>query len=316
MFDNYKDSQNNIYYMIKNSIKLNRISHAYLIDSNNFGDIKNLISSLVKLFACPYNYSNTKNCGNCNQCSRIDNGNYSEVRYIYPDGMNIKKDQLLELQEEFNLSSIEGRYRIYVIWNCEKMNVQASNSMLKFLEEPNSNIIAILVTSNVDELLPTIVSRCQYIKLNNFDLYSDSTLLNVKRILNECLISDSVDDERLDFFICSVLDFVLFFEENGIDTLIYLKKLWYDVFTDRNGYLFGFQLIIQLYYDILKYKLNGEFHFYMDYKEKVIRIAEKLNFFQIIRRILLYLENLELVRYNLNLNLLMDHLIIELGESI
>jgi len=60
---------------------------------------------------------------NCLKCKRIDNGNYTEVRYIYPDGLFIKKEQLLELQSDFNLSSVEGKKLVYVIWNCEKMNV-------------------------------------------------------------------------------------------------------------------------------------------------------------------------------------------------
>ena len=96
MFDNYKDIQNVIYSMIINSAKNNKISHAYLIDSNEYNDIDNFVLSFVKLLICPYHYSNYDKCDGCNKCSRIDNNNYTEVRYIKPDGISIKKEQLKE----------------------------------------------------------------------------------------------------------------------------------------------------------------------------------------------------------------------------
>ena len=222
----------------------------------------------------------------------------------------------MELQESFNMSSIEGNRRVYVIWDCDKMNVQASNSMLKFLEEPVSNIVAILVTSNINGLLPTIISRCQYIKLNNDNIYSIDTISNAKRLMKDCGIYDFTLDVDVDNYIESAIDFVLYYEEHGLDTLVYMKKLWYDKFVDRTAYIFGFQLIIQLYYDILKYKLRSSLCFYLDYEVKVIKIANMVSLEHILQRIQIYIQYLELIKSNLNLNLLMDSLVIELGESV
>lgn len=316
MFDDYKDSQNIVYSMIKNSIKLNKVSHAYLIDTNRYEDIEKFINSMIKILICPYGYSNRDRCGKCNRCDRIENNNDPEVRHIYPDGMNIKKEQLRELQESFNMYSIEGDRRIYVIWDCEKMNVQASNSLLKFLEEPVSNIVAILVTSNIDGLLPTIISRCQYIKLWNNSLYSNNTLENAKRLIRDSGMYDSIDDVVIENYVLGIMDFILFYEEHGLDILVYMKKLWYDKFVDRVGYIIGFNLIIQLYYDILKYKLRSGLCFYIDYEVKVVNIANLLNLDDVLNRIQVFVKYLELIKYNLNLNLLMDSLVIELGESL
>ena len=314
MFDDYRDSQSVVYSMVKNSIKMNKVSHAYLIDSNSYGNILNFINALIKVLICPYNHSNRDSCGECRRCDRIESGNDTEIRHIYPDGLNIKKEQLMELQESFNMSSIEGNRRIYVIWDCDKMNVQASNSILKFLEEPVSNIVAILVTSNVDGLLPTIISRCQYIKLNNDSVYSSDTISNARKLLKTCGIYEDVEDIDVDNYIESAINFVLYYEEHGLDTLVYMKKLWYDNFSDRNTYILGFQLIIQLYYDILKYKLKSLLCFYLDYEVKVIKIANMLSLEDVLNRINIYIKYLELIRCNLNLNLLMDSLVIELGE--
>ncbi len=313
MFDDYKDSQSVAYRMIKNSILMNRVSHAYLIDSNNFTDINGFISSFVKLLLCPYGYSNDLNCGECSRCMRIENGNDPEVRYIYPDGLYIKKEQLKDLQEEFNLSSIEGNRRVYVIWNCEKMNVQASNSILKFLEEPVSNIVAILVTSNIDSILPTIVSRCQYIKLVNNSKF-DNTLDYAKNLIFEITKDREIEEIDVDNYVNSILKFSLYFEEHKNGTIVYMKKLWLDIFNDRISFIIGFQLLISLYYDILKYKLYDKLEFYVDYEVKVIKIANMLKTDDVINRINVLIKYMELIKYNLNLNLLMDSLVIELGE--
>lgn len=316
MLDDYKDSQNVIYSMIKNSIKLNKVSHAYLIDSNNYYDIEGFVFALVKTFICPYNYLNYNNCPNCNKCMRIDSKNYPEVRHIYPDGLNIKKEQLLELQEDFNLSTIEGNVRIYVIWNCEKMNASAANCILKFLEEPVSNIIAILVTNAIDLILPTIISRCQCIKLTNNISYLDTTFLNVQNLVRDVKIGDSITVEDIENYILSVIDFINYFESNKLDTLLYLNKLWNSKFSDRTSYLLGLNLIIEFYYDVLKFKLGNNVDFFVDYTDNIIKIADKLEVESIVYRISVYLEYLDYVKYNLNLNLLMDGLIIKLGEFV
>ncbi len=314
MFDDYQNSQKIAYSLLKNSIQLDRVSHAYLIDSNHFEDIDRFITSFIQFLLCPYHHSVQSNCGDCSRCFRIQQKNDPEVRYIYPDGLNIKKEQLRELQEDFNLSCIEGNRRVYVIRDCEKMNVQAANSILKFLEEPSVNLVAILVTTNVNAVLPTIVSRCQYIKLNHEHMYFDRTNVTAMNFIRECGNYD-ISLELVDKYLEGVIRFVLFYESRGYDTIIYMKKLWNDIFVDRVDYLFGIQLIIQLYYDILKYKLKGNFSFYNDYESEVVKIANLLKENVLIRKIQICIKNLELLKYNVNLNLFMDNLIIELGES-
>lgn len=72
----------------------------------------------------------------------------------------------MDLQSEFSKKSIEGSKKVYIIKSADKMNIQTANSILKFLEEPIDEIIAILVVDNINLMLPTIISRCQVIKLN------------------------------------------------------------------------------------------------------------------------------------------------------
>ena len=82
--------------------------------------------------------------------------------------------------------------RIYIIKECDKMNLQTANSILKFLEEPADNIIAILMTNNISKLLETIVSRCQLIRLNN----TKSTLGNTMEKFANLILSETVDKQN------------------------------------------------------------------------------------------------------------------------
>ena len=91
MFDNFKDTQFVAYSLLINSIKNNRISHAYLIDGNNNEHAFDFVMSLVKVILCKYHYTDFENCGSCNLCSRIDSGNYPEIKVISSDSLVISK---------------------------------------------------------------------------------------------------------------------------------------------------------------------------------------------------------------------------------
>ena len=75
----------------------------------------------------------------------------------------IKVDQIRQLQEEFSKSGFESRLKIFILSQADKMNNSAANSLLKFLEEPVGNFLAILETESLGRILPTIQSRCQII---------------------------------------------------------------------------------------------------------------------------------------------------------
>jgi len=165
MLDNYQKTQPIAYKILKNAVSKEKYSHAYLFETNGFYDSYNLILSFIKAVLCKDINKETHNPEQCNICCMIDSGNYPEIEIIEPDGMWIKKDQLKKLQTEFSKKAIIGDKKIYIIKEAEKLNKQSANSILKFLEEPEEGIIAILVTDNIYGILETIRSRCQLIEL-------------------------------------------------------------------------------------------------------------------------------------------------------
>lgn len=244
--------------MVNNAIKNNKLSHAYIFDSNGNPDVMDIVLSFVKEIIC-MDITDDNNIKNI--CKRIDDGNYVDVKVIKSDGMWIKKDQLLDLQSEFNNKAFEGNKKIYIIRSAEKMNVQTANSILKFLEEPVDDIIAILITDNINMLLPTIISRCQVIKLNKKKCSYD-TISNLSDLLISYGYNDISDDNK-EKIINDVIWFTEYIENYKLDTLIYTKKLWHNNFKDRNYNIIGINLMIYFYYDVIRYKSGLKILFLM-----------------------------------------------------
>ena len=312
MLDKYKNEQPILYNLLENSIKKDKISHAYLFETNNNPNSLDIIYSFVKEIMCPRDNS----CENCSICSRIDNGNFLELKVINPDGLQIKKEQMSELQEEFSKVSLESNRKVYIINECEKMNAQASNSILKFLEEPVDNIIAILVTNNINKVLKTIISRCQLISLNKGN-YSkvDSSLENISSILTNSTV-DRVkfltDDKSKELYDC-VISFIEFIEDNKSDTIVYLKKVWHDKFKDRQENVFAIDIMINFYYDVLKYMINGQVSIFVDEIDLINKISKNKQE-DILYRLELLIEIKKLISNNLNINLLIDYMVIMMGR--
>jgi len=294
MLDDYKDKQSVAYNILINEIKNNTVTHAYLIDENRNSEAFNFVMAFVKSILCSSNNTNNDNCINCSLCKRIDDGNYPEIKIIKADGMYIKKKQIIDLQQEFSRAAIEGGKRIYIIRDCDKMRPEAANSMLKFLEEPDNNIIAILMTNNYNNILPTIISRCQIIKLNN-DIINTYDLEYVEVAFN---------------FIYSI-------ENKGIRTILDESKLWFDKINskDREKMMLVFDIMIDMYYDIIKLKLGMSDVKYIDYRNEFLRIADINLEYKILSKVNYLVNAKDSIKYNVNSNLLIDSLIINIGGS-
>ena len=176
---------------LKKKYEDNKLSHAFLIETNNYELCLNDIKQLLKIVNCPGKYKS--DCAEqCNLCKLIDLLNLPSIIIVEPDGMSIKKQQLNELQEKFSTKPVYSRYNTYIIKDADLMNASASNCMLKFLEEPEDNILGFFITTNKERVIDTIKSRCQIMKID----YATKSKVDEKiveyaneylsRILNNC----------------------------------------------------------------------------------------------------------------------------------
>ncbi|MFC6335138.1 DNA polymerase III subunit delta' [Paenibacillus septentrionalis] len=144
--------------MLKNAFLQERISHAYLFEGPSGTGKLACAKAFAKTLFCLQPIAGEA-CNQCLECRKFDNENQPDLRYIVPEGQSIKIDQIRQLQRDLSYRTTASSRMIYIIEQADKMTVQAANSLLKFLEEPVSPVVAILITSNSQAILPTIRSR-------------------------------------------------------------------------------------------------------------------------------------------------------------
>ena len=293
MLDDFRDKFPLACELLLNEFENNMLSHAYLIDGNNSSLLASFILAFVKALVCQNKTSGHSGCNSCSVCKLVDENSYPEVKIIRPDGNFIKKGQILELQQNFSKSSIYGNKLVYIIYDCEKMRPEAANSMLKFLEEPNSSIVAILVTNNFNSVLSTIISRCQIVKLNSS--YND--------FVSNDLIFNS-------------LNFIESIENRGIDVICDEKELFFQVvdIKNREEVTLFIDNMIDLYYDMLKLIVDSDSDIkFFQYKDQMNNIIKKNDTTTIINKINFLIDAKDSVKYNVNINLLVDSIILGIG---
>lgn len=141
-----------------------QLIHAYLFAGPARSGKRELALWIAAGLFCQ-NQQNGRPCKKCDECQRIFAGNHPDVIDLVPDGASIKVEQTRFLKNEFSSSGVEGRQKVIIIEQAEKMTTSAANSLLKFIEEPSGQLTAFLLTSNLQQLLPTIISRCQLFKM-------------------------------------------------------------------------------------------------------------------------------------------------------
>lgn len=159
-----KEAQSSFFEYVENSIiKNNKMSHAYLIETRGYSDYKKIILKFIEIILTINKSETDKERIN----KLIEDNNYPDLKYIHPEGSYIKKEQLLQLENQYMKKSMLNNKLVYVIDPADKLNQSSANTILKFLEEPPEDIVAILVTENKYMVLETILSRCQTISLKN-----------------------------------------------------------------------------------------------------------------------------------------------------
>ena len=158
------DRQPQLVKRLQGLIDHNELAHAYLLVGPS-GSGKKLLAQWVALRLFCLSPVNSQPDLTCDECQRILSNNHPDVVVAGPDGRHIKVDQIRHLKDEFSKSSVEGRQKVFIIEDAEKMTVNAANSLLKFIEEPGTDIYIFLLTTNKNAILPTIQSRTLIIEL-------------------------------------------------------------------------------------------------------------------------------------------------------
>lgn len=151
--------QDHVISTLKNEIKEDRISHAYLFTGSRGTGKTTCAKILAKAVNCE-NSVDGEPCNECEVCRGLDSGTIYDVVEI-DAASNNGVDNIRDLREEANYTPSRGRYRVYIIDEVHMLSTGAFNALLKTLEEPPAHVIFILATTEVHKLPATILSRCQ-----------------------------------------------------------------------------------------------------------------------------------------------------------
>lgn len=159
--------QSQIVKSLKGAIKQNRLHSAYLFAGSRGTGKTSIARVLAKSLNCEKGQSVTP-CGECHSCKTIESGNSIDV-FEVDAASNNGVDYARELIKGTSLSSMGGKYKVYIIDECHNLTKQASEALLKTVEEPGAKTIFVFCTTEPSKVLKTIESRCQVFKFKPVD---------------------------------------------------------------------------------------------------------------------------------------------------
>lgn len=145
---------------LQNAIASNKVSHAYIINGERNAGKEFIAKVFSMTLQCEK--GETEPCEECHSCKQALSGNQPDIIYITHEKPNTigVEDIRSQVNNDIGIKPYSSPRKIYIINEGEKMTPQAQNALLKTLEEPPEYAVILILTTNVDELLPTILSRC------------------------------------------------------------------------------------------------------------------------------------------------------------
>lgn len=145
---------------LQNAISMNKVSHAYILNGPDRSGKMLLANSFAMALQCEQH--TTEACMECHSCKQALSGNQPDIIYLHHEKPNTisVNDIRSQINNDIDIKPYASPYKIYIINEAEKMSQQAQNALLKTIEEPPAYAVILLLTSNADTFLPTILSRC------------------------------------------------------------------------------------------------------------------------------------------------------------
>lgn len=205
--------------VLSKALLSNHLSHAYLFTGPKNANKLSWAYLLAQSYICVHHDKLGFACSTCNQCQRIEKQLYTDLIVIDPNqnkpistGMDtlssskekkisssIKKEDIQRIQKQFSQSALESSgKRVYIINDVDRATPEALNSLLKFLEEPNDSILAILISDSISNVLPTIISRCQTIHFKKCGIIDTKKSITSEDDLMEYLVKNCIQDDEMD----------------------------------------------------------------------------------------------------------------------
>ncbi len=326
-------AQDHITDHFRKTIASNHLSHAYIFTGQDGIGKTLLAKEFSKAIFC--SEKSDDSCNLCHNCVRIEKNHHPDIHWIEIEekAKFLKIDNIRDLQHSVKLSPVESNYKIFIIKEADRMNEEASNCLLKTLEEPPPNTIIILIANSLTPVKETIKSRCQIIRFHPIPTHIiEDQLINrfnadtskvgwISRFCNGSLgnafelLEDNFYEKNNDIvnrISVSSIDNLLLAEE-VIDTYLGSSETLEEKRQSLRRIL---NCILQFYRDILVVKIRNIYGagkkapplFNEDREDALQRCADYLTQKQITDIINDILESIKYIDYNLNINILVENI--------
>ena len=312
---------------LQNTIRLNRVSHGYIFDGEE-GIGKNFIADIfVAALQCEV-YSGEP-CGECKSCLQAAGGNHPDIIRIRREKATIGVDDIRgQLNNTIAIKPYNSRYKIYIINEAEKMTEAAQNALLKTIEEPPEYAVILLLTDNMNMLLPTVLSRCVTLHLRPVDrgllkmhLMKDCNVPDYQAELAATFAAGNVgraeryaESAEVEGRKDEVLHLVLHIDEMKPSEIIDFLKRFSEEKAVINDYI---DLIFLWYRDVLMFKAARQTA-QLIYKEEVLTLQRQAagKSFEALQHIIEAFDTLRArLKANVNFDAAMELLLLALQEK-
>ena len=315
-----------VYQTFVNSLRKHTLSHAYLLVGAPGIPLFDVAKYLAKSILC--DDPSPLACENCITCLRIGSDNYPDVITLDGAKGTIKKEAILSVESKFEKTAFERKgIMIYIINLVENMTVEAVNSMLKFLEEPEAEVYAFLTTNNENNVLPTILSRCQILHLKSLEKkqvikdaiefgvsQEDAELLSYFYNDGEMIFDILNNEEEKEYYQNSKKAFVellnILVEGSRRDAVYHAEKEISPLVKSKESMRFFLDMMTAAFEDLLNIQSNREITL-SSYATILDSLSTKLP--HISETLLEILKQRNIV--NANIGLQLDHLIIYMTKE-
>ncbi|WP_284036733.1 DNA polymerase III subunit delta' [Neobacillus sp. 114] len=314
--------------MLKNSLLKNRVAHAYLFEGMRGTGKKEIAELLTRALFCESLIDGYKPCEACSSCRRIISGNHPDVHIIEPDGQSIKVEQIRNLQAEFSKKGVESLKKVYMLVHADKMSVSAANSLLKFLEEPNAETAAILLTEQPQKIIPTILSRCQALTFQPLSpqklvsqLVENGVTPQKAPLLAQ--LTNSLDEAlelNVDEWFAQAQKIVVklyeVLEKNQLEAMVTLQTDWFLHFKEKEQIQRGLDLLLLIFKDLLYIQLDKQEQIvFQNELERMQQFALRTSRRRLTAQMSAILEAKRKLAANMNPQLMMEQLVLKLQEG-
>lgn len=201
-FAQFRGEQDSI-QLLQRSLGRGRLGHAYLLSGVDLLELESVARNLAKTLNCaqPPKHSPSglpiECCDQCLSCRKIDAETHPDILAVRPESKSrvITIDQVRDLMQTINLKPTQAAYKVAIITGADRLNVQAANAFLKTLEEPPAASILILLTTEPQRVLETILSRC--LRLNFAGEHTPFADADFQQWLEELSTTAATDQKSL-----------------------------------------------------------------------------------------------------------------------